>query len=83
MKGSLPLAWYPQLPGGKGENADGRCGFCKKIHAVDFATHVGYMPENPYDPKYQEVLTACKAIVAKCNRTARTFCSKARAGNAC
>ena len=47
--------------------------FAKKIHAVDFATHVGYMPENPYDPKYQEVLTACKAIVAKCKENGQNF----------
>ena len=37
--------------------------FAKKIHVTDLATHVGYMPENPYDPKYEEVLVACKAIV--------------------
>ncbi len=47
--------------------------FAKKIHATDFATHVGYMPENPYDPKYQEVLTACKAIVAKCKENGQNF----------
>ncbi len=47
--------------------------FAKKIHATDFATHVGYMPENPCDPKYQEVLTACKAIVAKCKENGQNF----------
>ncbi|NCB91362.1 MAG: sugar phosphate isomerase/epimerase [Clostridia bacterium] len=47
--------------------------FAKKIHAVDFATHVGYMPENPYDPNYQEVLVACKTIVEKCRENGQNF----------
>lgn len=47
--------------------------FAKKIHVEDFATHVGFMPENPYDPKYQEVLTACKAIVRKCRDNGQNF----------
>ena len=47
--------------------------FAKKIHATDFATHVGYMPENPYDPNYQGVLTACKAIVEKCRENGQNF----------
>lgn len=47
--------------------------FAKKIYVSDFATHVGYMPENPYDPKYQEVLTACKAIVEKCRENNLNF----------
>lgn len=47
--------------------------FAKKIHVSDFATHVGYMPENPYDPKYQEVLVACKTIVEKCKENGQNF----------
>lgn len=47
--------------------------FAKKIHVTDFATHVGYMPENPYDPKYEEVLVACKAIVEKCKENGQNF----------
>lgn len=47
--------------------------FAKKIHVKDFATHVGYMPENPYDPKYQEVLSACKAVVEKCRENGQVF----------
>ncbi|XCP85516.1 TIM barrel protein [Roseburia hominis] len=31
------------------------------------------MPENPYDPKYQEVLTACKSIVEKCKENGQIF----------
>ena len=45
----------------------------KKIHVTDLATHVGYMPENPYDPKYEEVLVACKAIVEKCKENGQNF----------
>lgn len=47
--------------------------FAKKINAADFATHVGYMPENPYDPKYQEVLCALKTIVLKCRENGQNF----------
>ena len=47
--------------------------FAKKIHVTDLATHVGFMPENPYDPKYEEVLVACKAIVAKCKEAGVTL----------
>lgn len=47
--------------------------FAKKIHVTDFATHVGYMPENPYDPKYGEVLSACKAVVEKCKENGQNF----------
>ena len=47
--------------------------FAKKIHVTDLATHVGFMPENPYDPKYEEVLVACKTIVAKCKENGQNF----------
>ena len=50
--------------------------FAKKIHVTDLATHVGYMPENPYDPKYEEVLVACKAIVEKCKVVSYTHLYK-------
>ncbi len=47
--------------------------FAKKINAKDFATHVGYMPENPFDPNYQGTLSACKAIVEKCRANGQNF----------
>ena len=50
--------------------------FAKKIHVTDLATHVGYMPEIHYDPKYEEVLVACKAIVEKCKENGQNFRSK-------
>ncbi len=47
--------------------------FAKKIHVMDFATHVGYMPENPYDPAYGEVIKACVAVVEKCKENGQNF----------
>ena len=47
--------------------------FAQKIHVQDFATHVGYMPENPYDPKYQEKKKKKKAIVEKCRENGQNF----------
>ena len=47
--------------------------FAKKIHVTDFATHVGYMPENPYDPAYGEVIKACVAVVEKCKENGQNF----------
>lgn len=47
--------------------------FAKKLHVEDFVTHVGYMPENPYDKEYQGILTACKAIVEKCRENGQNF----------
>ncbi len=47
--------------------------FARKINVRDFVTHVGYMPENPYDPNYQEVLNACKEVVAACKKYGMNF----------
>lgn len=47
--------------------------FAKKLGVTDLVTHVGYMPENPYDPKYQEVLTACKNVVERCKENGQVF----------
>lgn len=47
--------------------------FAKKLGVTDFVTHVGFLPENPYDPKYEEVLTACRAIVEKCRKNGQNF----------
>ena len=40
--------------------------FADMIHVRDVATHVGYMPENPYDPNYAGVLTCLKELVKMC-----------------
>lgn len=47
--------------------------FAKKLGVTDFVTHVGFLSENPYDPKYEEVLTACRAIVEKCRKNGQNF----------
>lgn len=67
--GLVPAAYRSERLAMLSEGSD----FAKKIHATDFATHVGYMPENPYDPQYQEVLTACKEIVQKCKDNGQVF----------
>lgn len=37
-----------------------------KIGAPDLTTHVGYMPENPYDPNYAGTIVALKTLCSKC-----------------
>jgi sugar phosphate isomerase/epimerase len=44
-----------------------------KIGVADLITHVGYMPENPYDEQYPKVITALKHIVGKCARNEQYF----------
>ncbi len=39
--------------------------FAKKIGATDITSHVGFMPENPYDPNYHGVITALKILCFK------------------
>ncbi len=36
--------------------------WAEKIGTKDLTTHVGYMPENPYDPNYAGVITALKIL---------------------
>lgn len=47
--------------------------FAKKIHVKDLATHVGYMPENPYDPQYPAILSCLKELVRKCRDNGQYF----------
>ncbi len=47
--------------------------FAAMIHVRDVATHVGYMPENPYDRHYQGVLTCLKALVKQCKKNQQNF----------
>ncbi len=47
--------------------------FAAMIHVRDVATHVGYMPENPYDPNYQGVLTCLKTLVKRCKKNQQNF----------
>ena len=38
----------------------------KKLGVKNVATHVGYMPENPYDPNYAGTIVALKTLCSKC-----------------
>ncbi|WP_313181144.1 sugar phosphate isomerase/epimerase family protein [Lacrimispora sp.] len=47
--------------------------FAAMIQVRDVATHVGYMPENPYDPNYQGVLACLKTLVKQCKKNQQNF----------
>ena len=47
--------------------------FASMIHVKDVATHVGYMPENPYDPNYAGVLACLKELVKQCKENGQNF----------
>lgn len=47
--------------------------FAKKIGVKNMVTHAGYMPENPYDPKYPEVIAALKVIAKRCKENGQYF----------
>lgn len=47
--------------------------FAAMIHVRDVVTHVGYMPENPYDPNYPGVLACLKALVKECKKNQQNF----------
>lgn len=47
--------------------------FAQKIGVRDVVTHAGYLPENPYDPSYQEVLSALKVVAGKCRENGQRF----------
>ena len=47
--------------------------FAEALGVTDFVTHVGYMPENPLDTNYQEVITSLKYLVKKCKDRGQYF----------
>lgn len=47
--------------------------FAKKIQVRDIVTHVGYMPENPYDPVYSEVISVLRILVQRCRENGQNF----------
>lgn len=67
--GLVPAAWRADRVQMLLEGSD----FAKKVGATDFVTHVGYLPENPYDPNYQDVLVAVKTVVEKCRENGQNF----------
>lgn len=49
------------------------CDFAKKINVRDVVTHVGFMPENPTDPRYAEIISVLKVIAKKCKELGQNF----------
>lgn len=49
------------------------CAFAKKIHVDDIITHVGFLPENPNDCQYAEVISALRVIVDICRKNGQNF----------
>lgn len=47
--------------------------FAKAIHVTELVTHVGYMPENPYDPNYHGVISAVRSVAEKCKANGQYF----------
>lgn len=47
--------------------------FAKELGVTDLVTHAGYMPENPHDPKYPEIITALKYLARKCKQNGQYF----------
>ena len=47
--------------------------FAKLLGVDCLATHVGFFPENPYDPTYLGTLNACKAITGYCRDNGQVF----------
>ena len=67
--GIVPLAYRAQ----RMKNLKDGSNFAKKIGVNALVTHVGFIPENPYDPNYQGVLTACKEIAEYCYANGQKF----------
>lgn len=40
--------------------------FTQKIHVRDLVTHVGFMPENPYDVQYEKTVEAIRYLAGYC-----------------
>ena len=47
--------------------------FAKLIHVDKLVTHAGFMPENPYDPRYAEVVEALKNVAGYCRENGQYF----------
>lgn len=47
--------------------------FAKKLNIKDFITHVGFLPENPFDKNYRGVIAALKKIVKVCEKNNQNF----------
>lgn len=47
--------------------------FAKRLNIRDLVTHVGFLPENPYDENYRDVIIALKKLVQKCKENGQNF----------
>lgn len=47
--------------------------FAKQMGVSDVATHIGFVPENPSDPNYQELVEAVRFIGRHCGRNGQYF----------
>lgn len=47
--------------------------FAKKLGVKNVVTHAGYLPENPFDPKYGEVISVLKVLCKHCLSNGQNF----------
>ncbi|MBQ7995311.1 MAG: sugar phosphate isomerase/epimerase [Bacilli bacterium] len=47
--------------------------FAKILGVKYIITHVGYIPENPYDPSYRPTIEAVKIIAERCKKNGQSF----------
>ncbi len=48
--------------------------FGRLLGVDSITTHVGFMPEDPNDPTYREVIIALREVAAYCRRNGQDFC---------
>lgn len=48
--------------------------FARWLGVGSITTHVGFIPENPNDPTYREVIIALREVATYCNRNGQDFC---------
>lgn len=48
-------------------------GFARRLGVTDMVTHVGFIPENPQDPLYPEVVSAVRHIAGVCRKNGQRF----------
>lgn len=47
--------------------------FARKMNIRDLVTHVGFIPENPYDPNYHELIAVLRDLAKKCRENGQNF----------
>ena len=47
--------------------------FAKKLGVANFATHAGFLPENPYSAEYRPIISALRTVVQHCKNNGQTF----------